>query len=71
MLLEEGSIENKKGKSAINKTKTKTQRRKVISSQKSVINNALKLHNKRGINNDAFINKNILPGDLEDVYEVE
>ena len=52
--------------------KTKRQRREVISLQKSVINNAIKLHDKRNIIIDAFMDKNILPGDLEeDVYQDE
>ena len=59
-------------KDAIKKGKTKTQRRKTISIQKIVINNALKLFNKRSDIIDAFVNKNILPGDLEkDVYQKE
>ena len=36
----------------------------------NALNNALKLFDKRGIIIDAFVSKNILPGDLEeDVYQ--
>ena len=44
---EEKSIGKEKSKGAIKKAKTKTQRRKIVPSQKSVINNAIKLHDKR------------------------
>ena len=66
------SKEEKIDKGVIKKTKTKTQERKTISIQKSVLNNALKLFNKRGYIIDAFVNKDILPGDLEEyVYKIE
>ena len=68
VLLEEESI-NKKRRGAIKKSKTKTQKRKTISSKKSVIKHAIKLYDKRDIIINAFINKNIQLGDLEeDVY---
>ena len=69
VLLEEESIYKEKSSGVVKKAKTKVQRKKIISSQKSVINNAVKLHDKRGIIIDAFIYRNILPGDLEDVYK--
>ena len=69
VFLEEESIKNEKSKGAIKKSKTKTQRRTIISSQRSVTSNAMKLYEKRDIIFNAFINKNILPGNLkEDVY---
>ena len=69
VLLEEESIKKEKSRGAIKKAKTKTQTREIISLQRSVINNAIKLHDKRKIIIDAFMNKNILPGNLEeDVY---
>ena len=45
--------------------KYKNTEKKNYFNTKSVINNALRLFDKRGIIIDAFINKNILPGDLE------
>ena len=66
------SEEEKIDKGTIKKTKTKTQERKTISIQKRFLNNALKLFDKRGDITDAFVNKNILPGNLEeDVYQEE
>ena len=67
VLLEAESIYKEKSSGVVKKAKTKTQRKKIISSQKSVNNNAVKVHDKRGIIIDAFMNRNILPGDLEDV----
>ena len=67
--MKEESIKNENRKGAIEKAKTKTKRREIMSLQKSVINNAVIMHDKRGIFIDVFINKFILPGDLEkDVY---
>ena len=43
VLLEEESINKEKRRGVIKKAKTKTQRRKIISSQRSVIKNSLKL----------------------------
>ena len=72
VLLEEESIKNENSKGAIKKSKIKTERRTIISSQRSVASNAIKLYDKRDIIFDAFINKNILPGNLkEDVYQNE
>ena len=65
----EKSINKEKSIDAIKKVETKTQRRKIISLHRSVTKNAIKLYDKRNIIIDAFINKNILPGNLEeDVY---
>ena len=72
VFLEEESINKQKSREVIKKANTKTQKRKIISSQSNVIKNALKLYDKRDIIINAFINKNILPGDLEeDVYQEE
>ena len=49
VLPEEENINEEKNRGAINKAKTKTQKRKTISIQKSVLNNALKLFDKRGV----------------------
>ena len=69
VLLEEGSFKKEKSRDAIKKAKRKTQRSEIISLQRSVINNAIKLHDKINIIIVAYINKNILPGNLEeDVY---
>ena len=46
VLLEEESIYKEKSSGVVKKAKTKMQRKKIISSQKSVINNAVKLHDK-------------------------
>ena len=54
VLSEEESINKEKTRFAIKKAKTKTQRREIISSQKCVINNAIKLHDRRAIILDAF-----------------
>ena len=59
VLLEEESINKQKRRSAIKKVKTRTQRRKIISSQNSVIKNAIRLYDQRDIIINAFINKNI------------
>ena len=66
VLSEEERINNEKSRGAVKKSKTKAQRRENISLQRSVINNVIKLHDKLNIIIDAFINKNILPGDLEE-----
>ena len=72
VLLEEKNIDKEKSKDAIKKVKTKTQRRKTISIRKSVLNNAARLFDKRGDIIDAFVNREILSGDLEeDVYQKE
>ena len=53
-------------------SKDKNTKKKIISSQKSFIKNAIRLHDTRNIIIDAFANKNILPGDLEeDIYSEE
>ena len=44
VLLEEKSINEQKSRGAMKKAKAKAERRKIISSQKSVIKNAIKLH---------------------------
>ena len=64
VLSEEESINKEKSRGAIKKAKTK--RRKIISSQKSVIKNAIKLYDKRDIIINVFINENILPENLEE-----
>ena len=64
VLSEEESINKEKSRGAIKKAKTK--RRKIISSQKSVIKNAIKLYDKRDIIINAFINENIQPRNLEE-----
>ena len=69
VLLEEGSFKKEKSRGAIKKAKRKTQRSEIISLQRSVINNAIRLHDKINIIIVAYINKNILFGNLEeDVY---
>ena len=69
VLLEEESINKVKSRGAIKKIKTKAQKRKIISSRRSVIKNVIKLYDKRYTTINAFINKNITPADLEeDVY---
>ena len=69
-MLEEKDIDEEKSKGAIKKLKT--QRSKTILIQKSVLRNAARLFDKRGDIIDAFVNKNILPGDLEkDAYQKE
>ena len=62
---EEKSINEEKSRCAIKKANTKSQIKEIISSQKSVINNAIKLHDKRAIIIDAFVSKNILPANLK------
>ena len=63
-LLEEENIKKEKTKGAIKEAKTA-----IYKTQKSVINNATKLYEKRTIIIDAFMNKNIYSGDVEkDVY---
>ena len=70
VLLEEKSINKEKSGNAIKKVKTKAQERKIILSQRSVIKNEIKLYDKKDIIINAFINKNIYPGDFEkDVYQ--
>ena len=72
VLLEKENINKEKSKGAIRKEKTKTQRKKTILVQKSVIFNAIRLFDKRGNIIDAFVNKEILSGDLEkDVHRKE
>ena len=51
--------------SAIKKSKTKTPRKRILTTQKSVLNNALKLYDTSTAMINAFINKNIYPGNLE------
>ena len=69
VLSEEKSINKEKSKGAIKKAKTKTQRKEIISLQKSVMNNAIKLHDKRSVIINAFINRDIYLEDVEeDVY---
>ena len=66
----EESINKEKSRGATKKLKTKTERRKIILSRRSVLKNAIKLYDKRDTIINAFINKNIYPGDLEeDVYQ--
>ena len=68
ILLKEKGIEEKT-KGAIKKTKNKTQRNQILAAQKRVIRDATKLYNKRNDIFNTFMNKNILPGDVEkDVY---
>ena len=64
--LEEENTDKERSKGAIKKVKTITQRRKTISIQKSVLNNAVRLFNIRGNIINAFINKDILTGNLEE-----
>ena len=52
-------------KSITKKTKEKTKKVQSIMIQKSVLRNALKLHDKRTGTSNAFVNKDILPGNLE------
>ena len=56
VLLKEKNINKEKNKGAIKKTETKTQRRKMISSQKSVLNSASNLFDKSGVIIDEFMN---------------
>ena len=55
--------------SAIKKEKTKNPKKRILTTQKNVLNNALKLYDRRTTMINAFINKNIYPGDLEDLYQ--
>ena len=57
VLLEEKNIDKEKSKGAMRKAKTKTQRKKTISIQKSDIFNAARLFDKRSDIIDAFSNK--------------
>ena len=71
-MLEDENTNKEKSKGAIKKAKTKTQSKKTISIQKSVISNAITLYDKINIIIDAFINKDIMPEDLEkDVNQEE
>ena len=63
---EEEIINKEKTKSTIKKAKTKTQRKEIAASQKSVIRNAIKRYDKRDIMMNAFINKRICSGDVEE-----
>ena len=56
----------KKTKGAIKKAKTKTQEKKILTTQRNVLNNALKLYDKRSAMIDEFINKNIYFENLEE-----
>ena len=57
VLLEEKNIDKEKSKGAMRKAKTRTQRKKTISIQKSDIFNAARLFDKRSDIIDAFSNK--------------
>ena len=70
VLLEEESINKDKSGRFIKKAKPKTQRRKVISSQKSLIKNAIKLYDERTTIINTLISKNIYPGNLKEyIYQ--
>ena len=69
VLSEEKSINEKESKGAIKKTKKKTPKKTILTTQKSVLNNALKLYDRKTTMINAFINKSIYLGDLEDVYQ--
>ena len=47
-------------------SKDKNTKKKIILSQRSVANSAIKLHDKRDIIIEAFVNKDICPGDVEE-----
>ena len=59
VLLEEKNIYEEKSKGAKKKVKTKPQRRKTISIQKSVLNNVIRLFDKRSDIIDAFVNRRL------------
>ena len=55
-----------------NKDKNTKKTHEIISSQKSIINNAIKLNDRRNIITDAFTSRDILPRNLEeDLYQVK
>ena len=72
ILSEEKGIANKNTQNistAIRKTKTSRQRKTIIESQISVLENEIKLHDKIIIIINAFINKNVYSADVEkDAY---
>ena len=69
VLLEKERIGKNKTESHIKKAKNKTQRNQTLTSQKIVINNAIKLYDKRAIIIDVFADNHIYSGDVEkDVY---
>ena len=52
------------------KDKDKNPKKRILTTQKRVLSNALNLYGRRTTMINAFINKNIYPGDLEeDVYQ--
>ena len=65
ILLEEKSIDEEKAKGAIKKVKTKTQRKEILASQKSILKDAIRLYDKRTFIINALINKDIYSGDVE------
>ena len=71
ILLKEENIAKKNTRSTIEKAKTKTQRKEILTVQNSFIKNELKLYDKRDIVINAFVNKYILFGYLEaEVYYI-
>ena len=70
ILLKE-DITKKKTRSTIEKAKTKTQRKEILTVQNSFIKNELKLYDKIDTIINAFVNKDILFGYLEaEVYYI-
>ena len=71
ILLKEENIAKKNTRSTIEKAKTKTQRKEILTVQNSFIKNELKLYDKRDTVINAFVNKYILFGYLEaEVYYI-
>ena len=71
ILLKEENITKKKTRSTIEKAKTKTQRKEILTVQNSFIKNELKLYDKRDTIINPFVNKDILFGYLEaEVYYI-
>ena len=69
VLLEQKNIEEENTKNAIKKAKKKkkhTHKKEIFATQRSVIKNALKLHDQRDVVINAFVNQDILSRDVEE-----
>ena len=64
-------LSEEKTKGAIKKAKIKTQRKKILATQKSFLSNALRLYDKITVMINAFIDKKIYLGDLEKDVQYE
>ena len=62
--MEEESIKKKKTEDTIKKANSKTQRNQIYKAKENVLRNAIRLYDKRNINN-AFIKENIYSGNIE------